>query len=360
MLTSLLELPTCWEQLQKTKKPVVMYGMGNGADHILRHLDRLAVPVQEFFASDGFVRGHSFHGKRVKKFSEIQAQYEDFVIVTAFAARDEPTMETIFLLDRQYELYAPDVPVAGEDLFDRDFFISHLSQAQAAYRLWADERSRQIYRDLIAYKLTGKIKYLASTVCSRQEVFSSLLRLGSAESYVDLGAYNGDTIEEFLRYTDGRFSAVCAMEPDPKNYQKLCRRSESLGLFPGDRVRLLNLAAWDDRTELNFSSCAGRNSAVAASGRQIKADSVDNLLGKAPVTFLKMDVEGSEARAVLGAANAIRRHKPKLMISAYHRSGDLFALPLQIQRIQPGYRLYLRRFPYIPAWEMNLIGLWEG
>ena len=177
MLTSLLELPTCWEQLQKTKKPVVMYGMGNGADHILRHLDRLAVPVREFFASDGFVRGHSFHGKRVKKFSEIQAQYEDFVIVTAFAARDEPTMETIFLLDQQYELYAPDVPVAGEDLFDRDFFISHLSQAQAAYRLWADERSRQIYRDLIAYKLTGKIKYLASTVCSRQEVFSSLLRV---------------------------------------------------------------------------------------------------------------------------------------------------------------------------------------
>lgn len=160
-----------------------------------------------FSPAMGLVRGHSFHGKRVKKFSEIQAQYEDFVIVTAFAARDEPTMETIFLLDQQYELYAPDVPVAGEDLFDRDFFISHLSQAQAAYRLWADERSRQIYRDLIAYKLTGKIKYLASTVCSRQEVFSSLLRLGPAESYVDLGAYNGDTIEEFLRYTGGRFSA---------------------------------------------------------------------------------------------------------------------------------------------------------
>lgn len=54
------------------------------------------------------------------------------------------------------------------------------------------------------------------------------------------------------------------------------------------------------------------------------------------------------------------RHKPKLMVSAYHRSEDLFALPLQIQRIQPGYRFYLRRFPYIPAWEINLIGLWEG
>lgn len=96
----------------------------------------------------------------------------------------------------------------------------------------ADERSRQIYRDLIAYKLTGKIKYLASTVCSRQEVFSSLLRLGPAESYVDLGAYNGDTIEEFLRYTGGRFSAVCAMEPDPKTTRNFVGGPKAWAFFP--------------------------------------------------------------------------------------------------------------------------------
>ena len=287
MLSTLLELSTCWEQLQKTNKPVVMYGMGNGADHILRYLDQMGVPVQEFFASDRFVRGHSFHGRRVKKLSEIQAQYEDFVIVTAFAVQDEPTMAAIQRLDQQYELYAPDVPVVGENLFDQTFLAAHLAEVQAVDALWADERSRRIYRDLIAYKLTGKLSYLVPTSSSRQEVFSDLLQLGPKEFYADLGA-------------------------------------------------------------------------VADSGRRIEADSLDNLLGKAPLTFLKMDVEGSESRAILGSANAIRRHKPKLMISAYHRSEDLFALPLQIQRIQPGYRFYLRRFPYIPAWEINLIGLWEG
>lgn len=76
---------------------------------------RWAYRFQEFFASDRFVRGHSFHGRRVKKLSEIQAQYEDFVIVTAFAVQDEPTMTAIQRLDQQYELYAPDVPVAGRE-----------------------------------------------------------------------------------------------------------------------------------------------------------------------------------------------------------------------------------------------------
>ena len=93
---------------------------------------------------------------------------------------------------------------------------------------------------------------------------------------------------------------------------------------------------------------------MADSGRRIEADSLDNLLGKAPLTFLKMDVEGSESRAILGSANAIRRHKPKLMVSAYHRSEDLFALPQQIAAIRPDYRFYLRHYRYIPAWDVNL------
>lgn len=361
MLDSLLSLPTCWERLRQTQKPVIMYGMGNGADHILYHLDRMGVAVQDFFASDGFVRGQSFHGKRVKRLAEIEEQYRDFVIITAFAVQDKPTMEAIFALANRYELYAPDVPVAGDNLFDRDFLAAHLPEAEAALSLLADERSRQTYRDLIAYKLTGQVGYLAATASPRGEAFSDLLRLGPEESFADLGAYNGDTVAEFLAQTGGRFSAIYALEPDPKNYRKLCARAKELGLVPSERVRLWNLAAWDDREKLFFAPKAGRNSAVAAAGREVPADSLDNLVGRAPVTFLKLDVEGSESRAILGAAGVIRRHRPKLMISAYHRSEDLFALPLQIERIQPGYRLYLRRFPYIPAWEINLIGLWgEG
>lgn len=359
MQKSLLDLPTCWESLQQTKKPVVMYGMGNGADHILRYLAAYGVRVCDFFASDGFVRGHSFHGKRVKRLEEIQSQYQDFVIVTAFGVHDQPTMDAIFRLDRQYELYAPDVPVAGDTLFDRAFLRSHLEPAQQALDLLADEASRQVFWNLAAYKLTGKLCYLAATASPREEAFSQLLQLGDQEAYVDLGAYTGDTLAEFLAATGGRFSSICAWEPDPKSYRKLCRRAEQLGIVPDSRVQLLQLAAWEEPASLCFAPRAGRNSAVAAGGQPVPADSVDHVMGKAPVTFLKMDIEGSEAAALLGAANTIRRHRPKLMISAYHRSEDLFALPLQIQRIQPGYRLYLRRFPCIPAWETNLIGLWK-
>ena len=59
-----------WERLAATDKKIVMYGMGNGADKILRACDEKGVTVCDFFASDGFVRGHLFHGKRVRTWGE--------------------------------------------------------------------------------------------------------------------------------------------------------------------------------------------------------------------------------------------------------------------------------------------------
>ena len=360
MFSSLLTLPTCWEQLQKTEKPIVMYGMGNGADRILAILERLGVTVSDFFASDAFVRGQLFHGKRVKTFTEIQSQHEDFVIVVAFASEECPVMDQIGELNRQYELYVPDMPVVGDVLFDRAFLSAHMEEVETVYHMLADEKSREVYRDLIAYKLTGRLDDLMKTESDRAEVLQELLPLGSEEGYVDLGAYNGDTVAEFLAMTGGAFSSIHAMEPDPKNFLKLQKRLETMGIYPDPRVQLHNAAAWEDKAMLHFAAKSGRNSTVTADGRETPADSVDRLTKDFIITYLKMDVEGSEREAIHGAVKTIRRCRPKLMLSAYHLSRDLFFLPLLIQKITPGYRFYLRRFPYIPAWEINYICLPEN
>ena len=74
-----------WDALSKESRPIVVYGMGNGADKLIKRFEKYNIEIADFFASDGFVRGHSFHGKRVKSFSEIKAEYSDFVVVLSFA-----------------------------------------------------------------------------------------------------------------------------------------------------------------------------------------------------------------------------------------------------------------------------------
>ena len=73
-----------------------------------------------------------------------------------------------------------------------------------------------------------------------------------------------------------------------------------------------------------------------------------------PLDYIKYDVEGSEAAALRGSAEVIHRFSPALLVSLYHRSEDLYALPLLIRELNPHYRFYLRRMAGIPAWDINL------
>ena len=61
-MVPLREHETLWQYLKKQTRPIVLYGMGNGADAILDRLDRLDIPVNAVFASDEFVRGQVFRG----------------------------------------------------------------------------------------------------------------------------------------------------------------------------------------------------------------------------------------------------------------------------------------------------------
>jgi hypothetical protein len=62
------------------------------------------------------------------------------------------------------------------------------------------------------------------------------------------------------------------------------------------------------------------------------------------IDLIKMDIEGSELAALRGAENSLRRWRPKLAISLYHRPEDFFAIPLWLKSLDCGYRLFLNHY----------------
>lgn len=336
-----------WERLKKQDKPILLYGMGNGADMIIDVLSSLGLSYEDTFASDGFVRGHSFHGKRVLSFSEAKEKYGDFITLMTFAIHDEPTLKKIKEMSAQTELYSPTVPIAGKGLFTYDYLKENADRFYNAYCMLEDEKSKQSFADVLNFKISGKPDYLFSCQSEKDEVYRDILRLTDNESIVDLGAYDGDTIREFLAFTDGKYSSITALEPDAKNFRKLTAKTEGLS-----RLSLYNLGAWNKKETLFFDRKGGRNSRQDDCGIPIEFDSVDNLI-KEPVTFIKMDIEGAELKALEGAENTIKTNLPKLYVCAYHRNEDMFALPEKIRELYGGYKIYFRHHPYIPAWESN-------
>ncbi len=344
-----------WDYLRRTDKKIVLYGMGDGAEKIRAVLDDIGVEVNDIMASDEFVRGHSFMGVRVKKLAEIEQLYgDDFIILVCFGTQLPEVMDRIYSIAERHELYAPNVPVVGDGLFTLEYAKQHRDKLKAAYELMADEQSKKVFECVIRYKLSGDISLLKACETPREEMYD-LLKIGAEETYVDLGAYNGDTLVEFLNETSMNFKKLYAMEPDHKNYQKLKRRLYMIG---SGLLEAYNCGAWDSETTMMFSLKAGRSSKVDEGnpkrGREVKMMSVDHMLQGGAATFIKYDVEGSEEKAINGSRQTIVKFRPKLNIALYHRNEDMFAIPLQIAELNRKYSIYLRHHPYVPDWDTNL------
>lgn len=341
-----------WYVLKNTQLPVVIYGMGNGADMVIDKLQDMGVEVAGIFASDKFVRGQFFRGMQVKKYSDICKEYDDFFIVMSFAVHDDETIENVKKMASEHPFVAPDVPVADDTIFTREYIEAHNEEFDKAYSLLADDESRKNYINILNFKVSGKIEYLFKAEKEKDFIYKEILKVGDNETFVDLGAYDGDTVREFVAACGGKYKKIYAFEADEKNFKKLKANTENL-----EDVYAFNLAAWDKKETLLFEKKKGRNSRLSVAGNvEVQAQSVDNVVD-GEVTILKMDIEGSEEKALDGARETIVKYSPRLYVCAYHRNSDMFLLPLKIHSMCSDYRFYFYHHRYIPAWESNFYGV---
>ena len=342
-----------WTYLKNTGKPLCMYGMGNGADKILKVLEEKGIEIADFFASDGFVRGHTFHSKKVLSYSETKEKYDDFAVVLAFGSSLGDVLDNFYRIAGERELVAPDVPVCGGELFDKDFFDRNEDKIDSVYSLLADDRSREVFREVIEFKYSGNISHLKSSNAGREDVLGGILSPGGYSVTADLGAYNGDTVREILA-ASGSIRKIFALEPDRRSYRKLSAFIENSGL--SEKVIPIFAAAGENDGEGLFSSEGNRNSGLSDKGKDtVTIRSVDSLSLGEKLDMIKYDVEGAEKAAILGSRGQITENRPDLIVSVYHRSEDIFSLPLLVNSLCPEYRLYLRREMYVPAWDVELI-----
>ena len=338
-----------WQKLKEDGKPTVIYGMGDAAERIIKILQENGIEPNDIFASDEFVRGHSFLGKKVLKYSQICEKYEDFNIVLAFATHIPDVLNRIKQMNTEHSVFAPDIPVAGNGLFTGKYFEEHRADFQQVYDRLADDESKKAYENVLKFKISGKVDYLYScNEYDKGKIYKDILKLKSDETIIDCGAYDGDTIREFTASTGGKYNHIYALEPDGKNFKKLCRNTNGMqGLF------LYNAGAWCKNETLIFERKAGRNSKLSSVGEPMEFKAIDDLINDDSVSLIKMDIEGAELKALCGCEKTIKRCKPKLYICSYHRNEDMFALPQKIWELNKDYKIYFRHSAYIPAWESN-------
>ena len=227
-------------------------------------------------------------------------------------------------------------------MFRNDFIRdleTNISKYNVMYDRLNDSKSKDIFKKIINFRVSCDLNYMREFAdIQDRQYFEDFLNLSNnEESFVDVGGFDGHTSIEFIKRCPN-YKSIYFFEPEEKNINIAKNNLEKY-----NDVNFYQLGLSNKKGILKFD-IDGPSSNVNKDGNfEIQVDLLDNIITE-PVSFIKMDIEGSEVHALEGAENTIKRYHPKLAICAYHKPSDFWEIPEQIFRIRNDYSVYLRHY----------------
>ena len=343
-----------WANTWTAGTPLLLHGAGQVGVHTLRVLRSQGIEPVAFVDTSTLKQGSVLDGLPVLSPAQAASQWADqalflvtiinrdhsyFATVKAYAAlgvaRTAPVLEFFWANPEAclpyYAMSSPEVVLEGKD------------EILDAFDALTDPASRDYLYRYIRWRLHLDYDALPGP-CGELEYFPhGLVSLLGPQCYVDCGAYDGDTLQQFLAHAQAGLQSAHLFEPDPSNFANLTQRIHGLPGGIAGQVSLYRKAAGSGSGLLPFQCDGAESSALSDHGNvEVEVVALDTaLIGVVP-TFLKMDIEGHELEALKGASRLIRDHRPTLAICVYHRPDHPWKVPLMLKNLLPEHRIAIR------------------
>ena len=344
------DIDALFEKIKAYNKPVAMLGAGRDAKIQTEILRQHQIEVDVYFVNQDYIKPNMmFENKKVLCFEEMsKEQAQKYIFVFGLCLPEyEEAAERFVAMSNIISFALPPLDVFGiPESIDHEYINKNFDRFNETYQMLSDDLSRKTFRSYLQGKVSADFSYNADICSDDEQYFIDLMQSFSGGTFLDCGAYIGDTVSEFITWSKGIYNKIYAIEADRNNFDELvnlCQEREY------HSVVLLNKGVWDKQETLNLASGLGSASpSVNENGSQkILLDTIDNIVGVDDVTFIKMDIEGSELKALQGAEKIIKRCQPALAICVYHRAADLITIPQFIKSCEVGgteYKFYLRKY----------------
>lgn len=330
-----------YQDISKFEK-IVLWGAGEYGRVIGNYLSKKGCAPAYYCDSNVDKVGSNWNGLEVRATSDIDK--DAAVVVTCNAFRDISTS----LFERGFsekQVFFFDVKWLTQPEGKREYIIDNIKKFDIVYTMLSDEKSKKVLLNLLNYRITYKKEYLAEIVDARQYFDDGLLNLKEKVVFVDAGSYIGDTLEVFIDFTNRKYEKVICLEPMEKNVSILKKYIKKADV---KNVDVFKLGVADKQKTLYFDGTNGMAARESSEGDiVVECDSIDHIFEKVDcdhIDFIKMDIEGAEYEALLGAKEVIKKFHPILAICVYHKPEDYFEIPQLIKNLYDGYKLYFRHY----------------
>ena len=348
--TSVASINQRWKPFSEFTQ-LVLFGAGQLGAFVAQSLGNDHGLISAFADDTPSLQGQQLHGINVLSLDAAITQFADSAIfVVCIMSEHHRYTETYRRLSRlgvtqvisfQQLAYCYPERLLPWYQFDSPCnVLAHKQQWQTTFSLLADDLSRQHLIRLLDNRMNAELDNLP--IVEQAYFPSDLFDINGIKHYVDCGAFDGDTLDVFIKLNPG-FSSVVAFEPDPDNYQQLMNRVQAYDAAIKDKIECKNQAVSDHAGSARFHSTAGAASLLDDSGDvEVSVVDLDSALSGVEVDFVKFDIEGAELAALNGAKFIIAQQMPILAISSYHLPNDIWKIPQWLISRFSGYQIAFR------------------
>lgn len=322
-------------------KPIIFYGFGNGIKQAWDIFEKNKVIPNLICDTNSKKWKKTYRGVEVCSIENVLDKYDDYYIyisaptylkeIIEFLKKKGVKQESIvyfnlFEKQNEYKEYLNN---------NKDFLDNLLKKLK-------DEKSKYTLKNMIKAWYTSDNEYYFNIYSENQYFCKDIVTLTSSEIFLDVGAFDGDTFNAFIENSKNSYEKVYLLEPNYVNLSKLELLQKKY-----KNIEIISKGAYDEKKNCYFYSgddISVSSACISLDSRDteyIEVDRLDNLITD-KVTFIKMDIEGSELKALEGARNIILKYKPKLAIAIYHKMEDLIEIPKKIMDIRNDYDFFIR------------------
>lgn len=329
-----------YSKIDEYNKKVYIWGVGSVAAGVKRELDSKSIAINGFFTNvNDYNLDPRLEGENVYLLDELLKSKEKFSVVVGHSHYE--LAKTLLKHENIENVWTLAMIVRPDISMSREYIIDNIAELKDTYYKLADETSRQNMVDYLNVQLTRSGQSIIDNFKTGCTYFNNdILSLTDFEEYLDIGAYDGSSIDEFIKVTNSGFRSITGLEVMKNQYEYLCKK------YNDKRIKIINTGI-SDHEGYDYFNFNDQSTALSDqyNGAKVPVSTIDNVCKEYDVnpSILKMCIGNTILPILDGSSNTLE-NLPSMIITAGIDTEALIKYIPKIEKMvgEDRYNFYLR------------------